>query len=435
MPDRQRPAPAVTACDPLRLLFRRATALCDQGFAQKAVHLLDNAWSGIAAGDPRHEAQLELADALIALGDVARASKVLASVRRHSAECVSERAEWFADRELLTEARLAFAIGRDAEVGPALSAMIERQGVAQRAGELAFDALVECGMWHCANARFDDARRLLRRARTVAAKTAELSPPQRISLALLEAYCVEDGADVFDGSYRRFRVALDASVAAGSMRGALEATTGLMGYYASVGSDGPMYDLAERALDIARATEGRRQMLVAAAWIGTTFMKTAQWRAVSRLLFEAEELSPKGALYWTFVKEAQGDFLARTGRYEAAQSCFAAAQDAARNLKNRKWEAIALRDAGTMLGRIGHAAESAESMRRAVEIAEGAAGAWSASLTYRAAAKVLADRRVERLANSMPATLVEPGRRATRDAAGRGARHGALVLSREPSTT
>ena len=389
----------VVVYDPLRLLFKRASALADQGFAQKGVGLLDRAWSQIPPGEARSAAQLELSDALVSLGDVARAAKLLASARRHAAERGGDRRAASADdRMLLAEARLAFATGRDAEIGPALDGLADRLIAERRSDEPTLELLIECGTWHCSGARFADARRVLRRAREVAARLGDMSPGQRVALALLEAYAVEDDSDVFDGSYRRFSLALETSIAAGSTRGALEATTGLMGYYASIGRHDAMYAFADRALEIARATEGTRHVLFAAAWIGTTLMKTDRWRDAEQLVFEAERLSAPGTLYWTFVKEAQADFLARTGRYEAAQAAFSAVQDAARKLGNRKWQAIALRDVGLVLSRIGRRRESADSLRQAVALAGDAAGAWSASLTYRAASKVLADPRVERLA-------------------------------------
>ncbi len=353
----------------------------------------------IPPGEARSAAQLELSDALVSLGDVARAAKLLASARRHAAERGGDRRAASADdRMLLAEARLAFATGRDAEIGPALDGLADRLIAERRSDEPTLELLIECGTWHCSGARFADARRVLRRAREVAARLGDMSPGQRVALALLKAYAVEDDSDVFDGSYRRFSLALETSIAAGSTRGALEATTGLMGYYASIGRHDAMYAFADRALEIARATEGTRHVLFAAAWIGTTLMKTDRWRDAEQLVFEAERLSAPGTLYWTFVKEAQADFLARTGRYEAAQAAFSAVQDAARKLGNRKWQAIALRDVGLLLSRIGRRRESADSLRQAVALAGDAAGAWSASLTYRAASKVLADPRVERLA-------------------------------------
>jgi len=384
--------------DPLGLLLGRAAALSDQGFAQKSVGLLDRAWSGIAPGAPRALAQLALVDALIAAGEFARAERVYRSAAGGPTEARSDDGVALSDRAALVGSRLAIATGNDASGGPALAMLAERSIALARADAVTLETLIECGLWQCANARFEDARRMLRRAREIDRSLPQVAPHQRVALALLEAYCVEDDADVAGGSQRRFRDALALSTASASMRGTLEATTGLMGYHASIGNDETMYDLALSALDIARSMEGRRQLLFAAAWIGTTLMKTRYWRALNPLLFDVERFSPPGTLYWTFVKEAQGDFLARSGRYDEARASFAAAQAAARKLDNRKWQSIVLRDVGIMLGRLGQTQESAASLRRAVDLAERGAGAWSLSLTYRAASKILADDGIARRA-------------------------------------
>jgi tetratricopeptide (TPR) repeat protein len=404
--------------DPLGLLLGRAAALSDQGFAQKGVGLLDRAWSGIAPGAPRALAQLALVDALIAAGEFARAERVYRSAAAATGASQDDGSA-LRDRAALVGSRLAIATGNDASGGPALAMLAERNIATGRTDPVTLETLIECGLWQCANARFEDARRMLRRAREIDRSLAQVAPHQRVALALLEAYCVEDDADVSGGSQRRFRDALALSTASASMRGTLEATTGLMGYHASIGNDETMYDLALSALDIARSMEGRRQLLFAAAWIGTTLMKTRYWRALNPLLFDVERFSPPGTLYWTFVKEAQGDFLARSGRYDEARASFAAAQAAARKLDNRKWQSIVLRDVGIMLGRLGQTQESAASLRRAVDLAERGAGAWSLSLTYRAASKVLADDAIARRArvaavcggSSLPGRPVAAGAR------------------------
>jgi hypothetical protein len=161
-----------------------------------------------------------------------------------------------------------------------------------------------------------------------------------------------------------------------------------MGYFGSVGRNDEMFSMAERALELARATEGQRHKLFAAAWIATTLLKTPYWQAADPLVFEAEQLARPGTLHWTFVKEAQADLFAHKSQFSDAERSFAQAGDAARALQNKKWEAIVLRDLGLLLKRTG-SRQSVESMRRAVELAEHGAGAWTLSLTYRAASEVL----------------------------------------------
>jgi hypothetical protein len=385
----------ISAYDSKQLLFNRASAFCDQGLGTRAVALLDHAWTGFSPGHGRLTAGLELADALIVAGQLPRARKLL----DRSAVDIETSAgdEWTAlsERAALVEARYALALGSDATAAAALEELVNRQTHAQRVDDLALDALVESGLLHCANARFSPARKTLGRANVVASKIQNLAPHRRVSLALLNAYCAEDLADEYRGSYQRFSSALELSIANASVRGALESTIGLMGYYGSVGRNDEMLTMAERALELARATEGQRYLVFAAAWIATTLLKTPYWQAADPLVFEAERIALPGTLHWTFLKEAQADFFAHTARYANAEQSFAEAGKAASTLQNKKWQAIVLRDSGLMLKRIG-SLESADSMRRAVELAESAAGAWTLSLTYRAASEVLPEARPAR---------------------------------------
>lgn len=410
VPRTTEPIPRIRLSDPQRLLFSRAASLSDQGLAQRAVTILDQAWAGIPLGNDRFAARLELADSLISFGELARAGKLLEYARNEVLRSDDKIGSELQDRAALIDARRGLAAGEDARAGRALEELAEKQVTVKRVDETAFDALVECGLWHCANARFSAARKMLRRARTVAGKLPNVAPHRQVVLALLHAYCAEDLADDYDGSYRRFRAALDLSIASASLRGTLESTIGLMGYYGSVGRDDDMLALAQRALEIARSTEGRRHLLFAAAWIGTTLLKTRYWRAADPLLFEAERISVPGTLHWIFVKEAQADLLVRLAEYEGAQKSFTAAQEAARNLQNRKWQAIVCRDEGLMLKRLG-SRDSVATMQRALELAEEGAGAWTLALTYRAASEVIPGVRaaglVRRVESAVPGTRRE----------------------------
>lgn len=386
-------APTVQVNDAQQLLLSRAASFCDQGLGQKAVSTLDLAWAGIPPGDARVAARLQLADALISTGDLTRAGRLLEYTRNDLVAKGDETEFRLRDRAVLIRARYDLARGSDAQAGQDLEELANRQISTNRLDEMAFDALIECGLWHCSNAHFARGRKMLARARIVAGKLSNLAPHRQVGLALLHAYCAEDVVDEHDGSYRRFKDALHLSIVNASVRGTLEATVGLMGYYASVGREDEMFATAVRALEIARAAEERRHLVFAAAWIGTTLLKTAYWRAADPLLFEAEKIAVPGTLHWVFIKEAQADLLARLAKYEGAQTSFAAAQNAARALQNQKWQAIILRDMGLMLRQQG-SSESISALQHAVELAQKGAGAWTLSLIYKAASQVLPDKRV-----------------------------------------
>jgi len=389
----------VQIADPLRLLFSRSESLADQGLAKSAAQLLDQAWPSIARGESRLTARFRLVDALILSGNLERAARLLqyshGELSRDCGVSIEDR-----DRAVLMNARHDLASGRDAQGGPALQALANAQMKANRTSETALDTLLELGRWQCSGARFSDARKSLQRAQILTARLPRVSPKQQISLSLLYAYCAEDIVDTYNGSHHRFHDCLELGIANASVRGALEATIGLMGYYASAGREAVALSWAERALEMARAAEGTNYLLFAAAWISTTLLKTRYWRAVDPLVFEAEALARPGTLHWLFIKEAQGDFLARIARYRAAEESFTAAAEATRILQNRKWQTIVYRDRALMLERLG-SAESVESARRALELADaGAVGAWSRCLTYQATSKILGEPRNDRHADT-----------------------------------
>jgi tetratricopeptide (TPR) repeat protein len=407
VPQTTNPAPQIKITEPQQLLFSRAAALTDQGLAQRAVTILDQAWSGIPLGNDRFAARLELANALTALGDLARAEKLLEYARTQARDLDDKIGTELRDRAMLIEARHGLADGDDARAGRSLEELANKYQAANRFDETALDALVECGLWYCSNAQFPAARKMLHRARFLADRLAIVAPHRQVVLALLHAHCAEDVSDDYNGSYRRFRTALEISTTNASVKGTIESTIGLMGYYGSVARDDEALTLAQRALEIARSTEGRRHLLFAAAWIATTLLKTRYWRAADPLLFEAERIAKTGTLLWVFIKEAQGDFFTRMAQYDRAQSSFGAAQEAARKLQNRKWQAIVCRDEGVMLKRLG-SSESVTSMQSALDLAEEGAGAWTLSLTYRAAAQVLPNMGLRSRARPRRISAAEP---------------------------
>ena len=333
--------------------------------------------------------RLELANALIRHGGLQRAQKLLESASPALENLKdTEHYESFSERLTLAEARFAISVGKDSKTCLMLDDITRQHSRAARADLLSLEMLLEAGLWHCSNARFAEGRRLLERGRVIVNHSLNVPRHLQVALSLLEAYCVEDSADEFQASHLRFIEALELSRANASVRGTLEATIGLMGYYASVGLEDAMYRFARSALEIAHSSDGVTNKCLAVAWVATTFMKTRHWRCVSTLLFESEQLFEPGALNWIFLKEAQADFLARTGKHEASQSAFLAAENAATTIDNPKWRAIVHRDRALALTELGRYDEGVESMRIAVNLAETAAGAWSRSLTLNAAKRV-----------------------------------------------
>jgi tetratricopeptide (TPR) repeat protein len=393
--------------DPLRLLLARAEALLDQGFARRAVDLLSAARAGLPEGGARSAVQLRLADALISLGSASRAERLLAEC---SADAGAHKRgdptdQWLHDRQLLVSARLAMETGRNADAGFALESLARRRGAAEDADEEALDALLECGNWYCQNGSFSRARRMLDRARDISRRLPHAAAHRQIAMTLLAAHCAEDSIDEFGLEHHWLSEALALSISNGSACGMLEAMNGLMGYFVSTGRDDEVYALAKESLCIAQDAEGTRVLADVGIEIATMMLRTRHWRSIDPLLFEVEKLAQPDTLRWAILKHLQGNFLMRGGRYDRARAPLLGAYEAARRVSNPRLESIVLRDLAVVLHRAGSVTEGIEFMKHAVELAEDYSGIWSLWNTYEAAARLLTDRRIVRLARQARAAI------------------------------
>jgi len=386
--------------DQQQLLLARADALLDQGFAGRAVHLLGKARAALPPGAARLAVQLRLAEALISLGLLGRAERLLSEFCSDAdAHVLSDpTSRWLYDRQLLVGARLAMETGRNADAGQALALLARRRIAAAQADEETLDALVECGNWYCQNGEFSQARNVLERVRTVSRRLPHAATHRQIAVALLAAHCAEDSVDEFGLEHHWLSEALSLSTSNGSVCGTLEAMNGLMGYYVSTGRDDDAYELAKQSLTIAQNTEGTRLLADVGIETTTMMLRTRHWRAVDPLLFDVEKLTQPGTLRWAILKHLQGNFLMRACRYERARAPLVGAYEAARSVGNRRLESIVLRDLAVVLHRVDSVTKGIELMRHAVELAEGHSAVWSLWNTYEAAARLLPDRRIERLA-------------------------------------
>lgn len=393
--------------DQQQLLLARADALLDQGFARRAVHLLGKARAALPAGVARSAVQLRLAEALISLGLAARAERLLSEfcADADAHEVGDPTSRWLHDRQLLVGAHLAMETGRNADAGQALASLARRRIAEAHADEETLDSLVECRNWYCQNGKFNQARNLLDRAREVSRRLPHAAAHRQIALALLAAHCAEDSIDEFGLEHHWLSEALALSISNGSVCGTLEAMNGLMGYYVSTGRDDDVYELAKQSLSIARDTEGTRLLADVGIETTTMMLRTRHWRAVDPLLFDVEKLAQPGTLRWAILKHLQGNFLMRACRYDRARAPLAGAYETARNVGNRRLESIVLRDLAVVLHRVGSVSKGIEFMRHAVELAEGYSAVWSLWNTYEAAARLLPDRRIERLARQARAAI------------------------------
>jgi tetratricopeptide (TPR) repeat protein len=393
--------------DPLRLLLARAEALLDQGFARRAVGLLDEARASLPEGVARSAVQLRLADALLSLGLAARAERLLteSSVDADTRTGGDPTSRWLYDHQRLVGARLAIETGRNADAGRALESLARRRFAEQEPDEETLDTLVECGNWYCQSGKFSHARNMLDRARDVSERLPRVAAHRQIAVTLLAAHCAEDSIDEFGLEHHWLSEALALSISNGSACGMLDAMNGLMGYYVSTGRDDDVYALAEESLCIAQGAEGTRILADVGIEITTMMLRTRYWRTVDPLLFEVEKLAQPGTLRWAVLKHLQGNFLMRAGRYDDGRAALAEAYDAARSVRNRRLESIVLRDLAIVLHHVGSVTEGIEFMRHAVELAEGYAGVWSLWNTYEAAARLLTDRRIARLARQARAAI------------------------------
>jgi tetratricopeptide (TPR) repeat protein len=392
--------------DRLRLLFARTAVLLDQGFAHKAISLLEEARASAPEGATSSALRLEIARVMASLGLATRAEQLLresglVNLRRYE----HPTSGWLDDHQALTAALLAMEIGRDADAGRGLEVLAKRRIADRRADETTFDTLIRCGAWYCGSGRFSQARNMLRHAREVYHRLPHVPARLQIAIALLASQCAEDSADGFGLEHRWLSEALALSISNGSTHGVLGAVSGLMFYYGSVGRDDEVYALAEEGLRIAQTTEGSRPLEAIGVQSVVMLLRTRYWRSAAPLIFEVEKLALPGSFHWGVLKQAQGVYLTRTGRYDQAQVSLAKAYDVAKKLSNRKLEGVVLRELAVAKHQVGALNESVEFIRQAVELAEEHGSAYTLWITYDTASRLLRDRRIARLAKQAAAAV------------------------------
>jgi tetratricopeptide (TPR) repeat protein len=392
--------------DRLRLLFARTAALLDQGFAHKAISLLEEARATAPEGPASSALRLEIARVMASVGVTTGAEELLtesglANQRRDERPASG----WLGDHKALTAALLAIEIGRDADAGRGLEVLAKRRITDRQADATSLDALIGCGSWYCDSGRFSQARNMLRHAREVYHRIQHVPARLQIAIALLASKCAEDSADGFNLEHRWLNEALSLSISNGSTHGVLAAISGLMFYYGSVGRDDEVFTLAEEGLRIAQTTEGSRALEGIGIQSVVILLRTRYWRSVAPLVFEIEEVALPESFNWGVLKQAQGVYLTRTGCYDQAQASLAKAYDVARRLSNRKFEGAVLRELAVAKHQVGALSESVEFIRRAVEVAEEHCSAYTLWITYDTASRLLRDRRSARLAKQAAAAV------------------------------
>jgi tetratricopeptide (TPR) repeat protein len=392
--------------DPLRLLFTRAATLRDQGLAGMSVSILETALAESSDDESRAALRSELARSFMSFGRSDLAAK-LVDESKHSADLQNgdARGEWVHNHQLLTRTLLAMSDAGRTDAGMSLEILARSHIKRRQVDEEALDTIIECGDWHCQTGLFDEARKMLDHARELGKQIAHIPPRQQSAIALLAAHCAQEACDEFDLEYHWLNEALALSISNGSVRGILGATAGLMQYCLSAQRDEWVYGLAQEGLRIAKGTEGSALVGHFALQISGALLRTRYWRAVDPLIFEAEALLDPGSLRWAYLKEFQGLFLMRADQNEKAGIILAEAYAGARKVNNSWLEGIALRDLSMTRHRRGSVNEAVDLMKEALQLLEGRSGIVSLGATYDAAARILVDRRLARLAYQIKAEL------------------------------
>jgi hypothetical protein len=392
--------------DPLRLLFTHAATLRDQGLAGTSVSILEAALSQSADDQSRSALRSELARSLMSVGRADLAGKLLdeskdlADLQKGDA-----RAEWVYNHHLFTRVLLDLDGARGMDAGTSLEILAKSHIKRKQIDEEALDTIIECGDWYCQTGLFDKARKMLDQARELGRQITHIPPRQQSAIALLAAHCAQEACDQFDLEYHWLSEALALSISNGSVQGILDSTAGLMQYFVSAQCDEWTYGLAQEGLGIAKDTEGSRLLAQFALQSTGALLRTRYWRAVDPLIFETEKLMNPGSLRWAYLKEFQGLFLMRAGKHERADVALGEACSGARKVNSRWLEGMALRDLSMTRHRSGSVDEGVELMREALLLLEGRSGIVSLGATYDAAARVLVDRRLARLAEQIKAEL------------------------------
>jgi len=394
-----RDARLVVRDDALRLLLRRAESLRDGGSSYEAVRALEDGYACVVDELAKSAVGMALAEELVFFGDRKRATELLGrcshSLPQRSGNGMSE---WLGDTWELNKARLESQLGRDAATASALETLAKRRIAERGTDDSTFDAVFLSGEWYRNVGRYDEARKMLRQLRAMEQPSARGLAKRHIAVALLAGYCGESTADEFELAERSLRDALDSSVASGTVIGALLATSGLMHHEASRGNDDAVYAMAHEALRMARGTDFGGFLGYVAAEIVDAVLLTRYWRAASPLIFEAEKFTVPQTLRHASLKHAQGRYFERLARRDKAREAMREAYAIARKLGNRRLEGLILRDSASLLSGQKRLGQRADLMREAVELVERFGSASDLARTYDAAARVLEDRRILRLA-------------------------------------
>jgi tetratricopeptide (TPR) repeat protein len=166
-----------------------------------------------------------------------------------------------------------------------------------------------------------------------------------------------------------------------------------------------VHSLSEEGLRIAKATESVLLLQIISNQIIQGMLQTPRWRAVDPLIFEIERFVEPATFQWAMLRRLQGIFFRRAGQPEAA---IVALEDALSFLQiadNKGLMALILHQLALSQNQSGEVADSVDSIRRAVQLAEGHSNASSLCAIYETAARLLKDRRFNRLARQARATL------------------------------
>jgi tetratricopeptide (TPR) repeat protein len=404
-------ATASQVYDPLRLTLRRAANLVDSGRARAAVTELERAAREASEDFAKVHALADLSSAIMALGEVERAADTIETARnlmKRETKPGSE-AVLLAEKLQLAQYRVAKATGRYEVASHILSALANQADarVSSNAGsdELDLAILLEACQQSCLEGRFADARAELARCELVGRRLDHIPTEHRVALALMAAESGGDAVFSPDERLARLQDALNLSLSVGSAMGTLFASLGLSNHYAYLGYDDHARAFAHRAFKMADDIDGKEAVVLASVSAANALLQTVHWRTLDPRLFDVEPFVRPGTLEWTWLKLFQGVLLKRLGRRPEALVALLDAESSASTLDNRRFHSAVLRELSLLLHDIGRTAESLDFIRRAVDLGERGASALSLYMTYRAAAHILKDDRLSRLARGMRAAI------------------------------
>jgi tetratricopeptide (TPR) repeat protein len=393
-----RDARSVVRDDALRLLLRRAESLRDGGSSNEAVRALEDGYACIVDELAKSAVGLALAEELVFLGARERATELFARSQSPPPPNGNGISEWLGDVWALNKARIESQLSRDAAAASALERLARRRIAERRSDDVTFDAVFLCGESYRNAGKYDEARKMLRHLRAMEQSSVHALAKRHIAIALLAGYCAESSTDEFGLAEQSLRDALDLSIASGTIVGALLATSGLIRQAASRGHDDAVYAMAHEALHMARGADFGGFLGFVVAEIVDALLETRYWRAAAPLVFEAEQIVAPGTARQALLKHAQARYLMKAARRDKAREAMLEAYTIAKKLGNRRLEGIILRDRASMLSGQKELAQRADRMREAVALVERFGSASDMAATYAAAARVLGDRRIHRLA-------------------------------------